>query len=201
MRARRAQTLSWQDERPCRRLGPLHRSTALAPGTVVACGRHPATILLGRYCLLGLGRRRVAMKLLTMVEFHADFPNDQIEEDDEITRISGKGITEAIAFILTKNGMEVSAPEVDSEHGWEIRVVFKEREFSMLVTDLDDIKLIQIKELSSFIKRLMERNKTMLSFLDNVHSILSGDHRFSRLRWYSRDNYLKSNEGSLEPRA
>ncbi len=122
--------------------------------------------------------------LPTAIEFKADFPDDQLEEGRRIVRPGGMGISQAIANRLTQAGLSTSEPSLDVEHNsWEFFAERAERKFWVLVTDLAEIKLVQTKDVSPFLKRIFSGNAAYKEFLDSLHSAMSADARFSSLAW------------------
>jgi hypothetical protein len=119
----------------------------------------------------------------TAIECVADFPDDQLEKDEEIIRPGGRGVAIAIAELLKGVGATVSEPSLDFEHGWEFVAERDGRKFWILVTDLEQTKLIQTQDLSSLFKRLFSGQAAYVVFLGLLHRELSNDVRFRSVEW------------------
>ncbi len=63
------------------------------------------------------------MKIRPCAEFRADFPDDQIWDDDNnVVQFGGRNIAEALGTILQGQGYEVLSLEEHPEHGWDFVV-------------------------------------------------------------------------------
>ncbi len=122
-------------------------------------------------------------EIKTAIECVADFPDDQLEKDGEIVRPGGMGVAEAIAQLLSQAGLSVSEPSLDFEHGWEFFAEVDGRRFWVLVTDLDQTKLIQTRDVSPFARRLFRGQAAYANFLKEMYRMLSDDARFSSVQW------------------
>ncbi len=125
------------------------------------------------------------MKLSTALECMTDLPEDQIEDGEEIIQLGGQGVALEISNLLNGEGINTSPPTLDPEHGWEFIAAKGRHKYWILVTDLDDKKLIQTKDISPVVLRLASGNDKYSSFLEILHRVLSCDSRFSSVRWWS----------------
>lgn len=122
----------------------------------------------------------------TAIECVADFPDDHLEESDEIVRASGMSLSQAIADLLTKAGVKVAAPSLDEEHdSWEFFAEWAGGRFWILVTDMGETKLIQTQDMSPLLKRIFARSSAYSDFLKLLHTALASDARFSQIEWKS----------------
>ena len=121
----------------------------------------------------------------TAIECIANLPDDQLEDGLEIIRPGGMGVANVIAELLEKLGAVVTEPSLDFEHGWEFFAMMDGRRFWVLVTDLEQTKLIQTRDVSSLIKRLFAGCAAYDDFLKLLHQLLIGDGRFQSIEWKS----------------
>jgi hypothetical protein len=114
-------------------------------------------------------------KLRPCATFRADFPDDQVEEDGDIVRFGGHGVTEAIAAILKGAGYTVSSPlEYRGEMGWAFDVVRGEQ---FLVSPQSEVDYILTTPGASATSRHAEA-------LTALNLGLTRDPRFTRVRWF-----------------
>jgi hypothetical protein len=117
-------------------------------------------------------------KLRPCATFQADFPDDQIEEDGQIIRFGGQGVTQAIASIMTHAGYSVSSPlEYRGEMGWAFDVDANPGSIEILVSPQTERDYILI----STWKSARARHAAILTTL-NVG--LAQDTRFISVRWF-----------------
>lgn len=139
------------------------------------------------------------MKVLSTLECIANFPDDQIDSDNKIIRPGGLNVAEALGAMLLQKGFEVCAPRLDGEHGWEIIVKEKGREFWILVSDGLDVKIIQFGDTSSLWKKIIEGDKPYIEFILLVALMLEKDSRFGNFNWYPRAGYDAKHTGQKSP--
>jgi hypothetical protein len=123
-------------------------------------------------------------RLKSAIECVADFPDDHLEESDEIVRASGMSLSRAIADLLTESGVSASAPTLDREHdSWEFYAEWAGRRFWVLVSDMGATKLIQTEDASPILKRFFSGQAAYVAFLGLLHRELSNDARFRSVEW------------------
>lgn len=121
----------------------------------------------------------------TALEFASALPDDQVEEGDAIVRPGGQAVAMRIANILRNNGITASVPTLDYEHGWEFFVTGGKEKYWILVTDMRETKLLQTKDVSPFFRRIFRESGDYEKFLRNLYKIISNDHEFSSVEWFS----------------
>ncbi|WP_114954324.1 hypothetical protein [Sphingosinicella terrae] len=123
------------------------------------------------------------MALHAGFECVADFPDDMIEEDDEIVVLGGRLIAEALADMLREKDLEVEDPQLHALNGWEVYVTLGKREHMVLVTDLGDFTTIQIVDVTPFWRRFGGSKSDFWDFVRTVHELVASDPRFSNIEW------------------
>ena len=72
---------------------------------------------------------------LTTVWCQADFPDDEIwDDDDHLVRTNGLNTATAVAELLKSEGMELEGPIEHPEHGWELLINWRKQHFWVQVT-------------------------------------------------------------------
>ncbi len=93
------------------------------------------------------------MMIRNLATFRADFPDDQIDDDNDIVQYGGKGVTEAIREMLVGLGYGVSEPIHAHEHGWELHIEAQERNLWCQVTDLREYMILIFDNPTMFCRR------------------------------------------------
>jgi len=129
------------------------------------------------------------MKVRSTAKFRADFPDDTVEDEEDIIQYPGKGITEAIGEILTRLGCKVSEPIDAAEHGWELDAAIQGRRLWSQVTVTDE-EVIFMFEDTSMLSGLFRRNSPVyVEVLKGLDAELRKDSRFHDIVWYAKDEF------------
>lgn len=139
------------------------------------------------------------MKIRPRAELYADFPDDQIEDDDgEIVEFGGRGVAEAIATILERLGYEVTAPQHQQENGWDFEVTADGKRVWMQVADLGDAYVLSTEYNPPF-SLFKKRDPIHPEMLTRLNAELQADSRFSKVWWRLVDDVLSETPGASEP--
>lgn len=125
------------------------------------------------------------MKIRSIAQIIADFPDDTVEEDDEIVQFGGRTIAEALAEILRGLGYHVSPPEHQHENGWDFDVTFEGKRVWMQIADLVD-EYILTTEFMPKISLFASKTQVYGPMLDRLNAALKCDPRFQSVKWYYR---------------
>lgn len=127
----------------------------------------------------------VKVKVFPNAEFDADFPNDAIEEDGDITVFAGQNVAKAIAEIMRRAGFEPDAPW-NEENGWGFHTNFKKRPIWIGVSSFEDEHFHMFVEDASFMDRFMGyAKKAHREFLVVLSRELQADPRFRNITWFA----------------
>jgi hypothetical protein len=125
--------------------------------------------------------------LRTDVLFRSGFPDDTVEEDDDIVAWPGRNIMEALKAALELLGYDVSEP-VSLEHaGWELDIS-RERKALWLrvnVAGAEESYLMAGSSTSWF----SSDKKPLLMLLADLQRVLEADARFGGAGWFPRDRF------------
>ena len=132
-------------------------------------------------------------------ELYADFPDDQIEDEDgEITQFGGRGVAEAIAAILRLLGYDVSPPQHRQENGWDVEIMHQGKRVWMQVSDLGEVYILATEYKPKF--RLFKKSDpTYPELLTRLNAELRADSRFHKVWWRLRNDVLAEAPGASEP--
>lgn len=117
-------------------------------------------------------------------EFHADFPDDQLEQDGEIVRLGGLNVTEAIADILESLGCTVEGIAGDFR-GWWCGFSYEGLDLFFQLVDLIDHYLFICHEPL----RAKPDYDLFPHALLNLDIHLKADGRFHDLLWYGYEKH------------
>ena len=123
-------------------------------------------------------------KFCTRLTFFTSLPNDAIEDEHDIVRPAGRGVTGVLLELLKNAGMEPSEPELDFEHGWEFFVKTGRREYWILVTHIDEV-MVQTEDTSPIFERLFGDKDSYRDFMNVLYGLISQDSRFSSVEWFA----------------
>lgn len=139
------------------------------------------------------------MQIRPCAELYADFPDDQIEDEDgEIVEFGGRGVAEAIVAILERLGYEVSPPEHQHEHGWDFEVTIQGKRVWMQVSDLADVFILATEHRPGF--SLFGRDdRPYAEILTRLNAEFGNDPRFHKVWWRLRNDVLAEGPGASEP--
>jgi hypothetical protein len=123
------------------------------------------------------------MKISTVFECVTDFPDDRIEDGDEIVEPGGRTAACAVSDLLRDAGMITSIPELDREHdNWVFDAVQDGQKYYLQV-NLDGEILWIMTENFSPLWPWFGRKARYVSFLNDLHRLLSQDERFKSVNW------------------
>jgi hypothetical protein len=136
---------------------------------------------------------------LTTLWCEADFPDDDIwDDDDNLVRTNGLNTATAVAELLKSEGMELEGPIEHPEHGWELLIKWRNQHFWVQVTvaEADDVLILTSHSYSFW--RFRRKNSQYPEFLQILHNRLEADGRFHKLRWQP---WIKNDDlpGALSP--
>lgn len=139
------------------------------------------------------------MVIRPCAELYADFPDDQIEDEDgEIVQFGGRGVAEAIAAILQRLGYDVSPPEHQQENGWDFEVTRQGKRVWMQVSDLGEAYLLATEYDPRF--SLFKKSDPIYpEMLTRLNTELRADSRFHKVWWRLRNDVLAETPGASEP--
>ena len=143
---------------------------------------------------------------LTTVWCQADFPDDEIwDDDDHLVRTNGLNTATAVAELLKSEGMELEGPIEHPEHGWELLINWRKQHFWVQVTvtpadevAADEVIIMTSHSYSSIFWRFRGEKSAYPEFLQILHNRLQADGRFHNLRWQP---WIKNDQlpGALSP--
>jgi hypothetical protein len=118
-----------------------------------------------------------------VLEFEADFPNDCVEENDDIVVPSGRAACLALRDALVSQGWSAGDVEQYSYHSWEFAALRNDRPVRFLLADLSPKYVATVKR-SAWLKDLLRRSlpafaETLMS-LERAVNEIGG----SKLRWF-----------------
>lgn len=120
------------------------------------------------------------------LEFNDKFPDDQIENGDEIIRPGGFNCSNAIAIILYNFCTKVTEPQIDDENNsWQFYANYDGNKFLFFITDLGALKLLQSFDKSSWWNKIRNGDDPHKALLSKINSALLIDDRFTLIQWVS----------------
>lgn len=138
------------------------------------------------------------MKIRPWATFHADFPDDYLEDEERIIQFGGKNVAEAIAELLTALGYRASEPISAEERGWEIDLDTDDRSLWFRVTDLGDRHALLAQD-PTFLAGLFGQHPAYLKYLRELHAALTSDPRFKNIVWWPFNKFEEEGKGAAEP--
>jgi hypothetical protein len=139
------------------------------------------------------------MILRTSAQFHADFPDDTIENEHDIVQFGGRNVAEAIGEILKGFGYGVEPPEYAGEHGWEFSIKAGKRRIWFQITMGDPAFLLMTQDTGIFSRGRPENRRLLAEILTRLHDALASDSRFDRIFWYHDDELAFHELGNGAP--
>lgn len=138
------------------------------------------------------------MKIRPIADFTTDFPDDQEEENGEVTVYGGRGVAEFVAEALKRHGYDVSGPAHVPPYGWRLGALSGAGRVMLQVSDLGEEMVLGTYERTPFLKRLFDpRASIHADLLKKLHRELADDGRFHRIRWW--DRYDSRGTSASEP--
>lgn len=139
------------------------------------------------------------MTIRPYAELYADFPDDQIEDEDgEIIQFGGRGVAEAIAAILRPLGYDVSPPQHRQENGWDFEIMHQGKRVWMQVSDLGEVHILATEYKPKF-SLFKKSDPTYPEILTRLNAELRVDPRFHKVWWRLRNDVLAEAPGASEP--
>jgi len=130
-----------------------------------------------------------------LAAFSADFPDDWMEEGDEIIEFPGRLLITAIAELLRAKGYSVSDPMFQMEKGWDLVVDHEKASVWMNVTSFDERRFVlQHASRSRFVTLHRELYAEVMQALNEG---LREDERFGEVLWFDK---FGEPAGFLNPR-
>lgn len=140
------------------------------------------------------------MTLRPCAIFHADFPDDQIEDGRGMIRFGGLGVTTAIAGMIESLGYAASKPEHEGENGWTFELSDKGRRIWFQITNTDDDEFLLISEQTAYGRQPGGRQSPFYGeVLGQLNAALADDPRFIDVRWYLNDELYAGFPGEAAP--
>jgi hypothetical protein len=136
------------------------------------------------------------VKIRENVAFLADFPDDTVyREDGDEAQFAGENVAKTLADMLIARGYGAERPENCYELGWEFDVRRDKSVFTIRVTKIEEFVLVARDRTG---RPWADRN-AYPTFLQDIHSILSGDPRFSRIWWFEGELPSTEDQGFSNP--
>lgn len=123
------------------------------------------------------------MKVRANVHFQSRFPDDSVEDDEELVVWPGRNISEVLKAALERLGYRVSEPIHAPEQGWELDIWQGRRRLWLQVSVLDASECYLSAENMTF---WLWRDRGLRTFLADLEGILKDDDRFVVDGWFSR---------------
>jgi len=124
------------------------------------------------------------MKIRPLAIVKADFPDDSIEDDNDIVQFEGRGVATVLAEMLRRAGYVVTEPEHQHEHGWDFYAEIGKRRFWFQVQIADECYISSaIQNWFSFRKI---NKRAYAAALATLNSGMKADPRFRDILWHSK---------------
>ena len=124
------------------------------------------------------------MTIRPHLKMHADFPDDCVEDDEDIILFPGRNIAEALRDALGARGYRVSEPMHAGEHGWELEAYQDRLRRWIQITQLGDECIVMTRNMASWLRPDLPAFRR---FLSDLQAVLEADPRFSRIGWLTKD--------------
>ena len=124
------------------------------------------------------------MMLRPEIQVSHTFPDDAIEDDDDIVQWPGCNVAEAIKLALELRGYRVSDPIHMEFLGWELDIWRGRKRVWLRITLGDEeVNYLVAANMTSWIwpDRALFR-----AFLSDLQDSLQADQRFSRIGWFPK---------------
>ena len=130
------------------------------------------------------------------ITFDADLPDDSQWDAREVLLVpGGRTIAQVLHEFLCKRGYLCSDVAQHSFYGWVFGASNKTG-FVRCLVQYPGPWLLMCEKSVSFLDRLFRRTPEPApqEFLDTVYDVLSTDRRFSKVRWFTRDDFLRGDD-------
>ena len=136
------------------------------------------------------------MTLRPDVQFRSGFPDDTVENGDDIVEWPGRNIAEALKAALERLGYRVSEP-VSMEHvGWELDIGLQRRAFCLRINVIDADECYLMASNSTI---WLPDAKLFRSLLADLQRILKEDGRFVVVGWFPKGGIDRNLEPAAAP--
>ena len=134
------------------------------------------------------------MKVRKWAEFVADFPDDQVDDGNDISQFGGRNVAETVVDILKSLGCTAEDPEVSDHYGWSVAAKIRDTKIWCEVTSLPPGFILSIEENS------LRKGYDYLfaDVLIQFHQALIGDGRFHDIVWKTQEE-MDDPEGTGSP--
>ena len=123
------------------------------------------------------------MKIRGFAEIIAEFPDDTVEEDDEIVLFGGQNVALAIGETLTSLGYTVTPPVHRFEYGWDFNVTAEGKRVWMQVSYLGDRDYVLSTEFIPKFSLFVSKKQIYAEMLERLNKALAADPRFESVGW------------------
>ena len=137
------------------------------------------------------------MTLRPDVQFRSGFPDDTVDDGDDIVAWPGGNIAEALKAALERLGYQVSEPICMQHAGWELDICRQRKNFSVRtnVIDADECYLMADSNKAWFWPDV----KGFRMFLADLQRVLEEDSRFGVIGWFPRGGSVGATEPADTP--
>jgi hypothetical protein len=140
------------------------------------------------------------LRIRGIAEIIADFPDDQVDEGDEVVLFGGRNVAEAIGAILTELDYSVSPPVHRHEYGWDFEVTSAGKRVWMQVSYLGEHDYVLATDFIPKLGLFVSKKQIYAEMLDRLNKALASDHRFKSVAWvYRGDATDTPASGPLDP--
>ncbi|MHA3771684.1 hypothetical protein ACXR0O_09115 [Verrucomicrobiota bacterium sgz303538] len=120
--------------------------------------------------------------------FKSSFPDDQLEEGDEIVVPGGRNIMRAIYHRLSRRGYRVFNFDQHSFYGWSFDSSGNEGAYWLLLQNAEPWHL-QVNDARMIWTRLWKGRELFAAFIDECRICLDSIPEIGSIRWMSRQEY------------
>lgn len=137
------------------------------------------------------------MTFRPVLEFRSGFPDDTVEDDNDIVQWPGRNIAEVLKAALEQQGYRVSEPIHAHEHGWELDVWRGRKRMWLQISVLGAEECyLDAENMTSW---LWPDAKVFRAFLAELQRIVTADSRFSPIGWFPKGGPTRGTQPAAEP--
>ncbi|MCI0632221.1 MAG: hypothetical protein L0Y44_16380 [Phycisphaerales bacterium] len=129
--------------------------------------------------------------------FKADFPDDSIEQDDEIVVPAGRNIMEAICLQLKQLGHDAQAPSQHSFYGWSSQFAVGQLKV-WLVLQFPDPWLLIAEARGNLLSGRKAKADALQKGVEAIAAALAKEPRIGEVCWMTQEAY-ESSQGAKAP--
>jgi len=119
------------------------------------------------------------------IEFETDIPDDCLwdEDGEQVVRSGGMALSQAIASLLERDGMQVSVPDADEEHErWDFTADWRGARFRVEVVQMD-FCMVVVDGGPWLLTRLLFRSlPTREGLTEHIAALMGRDRRFGEIK-------------------